>query len=140
MEHIRFGNFEVYEDSINWYPPGKREDYYGKKDEDLNYLLSESYVQKHIDEKIGKGWRLPYFSEIKYIYSFRQNLKIVNSSKFYFSTGYNYVIQETLKDNDQRRTFFQPIDGIENSQPWIPGFIITNTGLRNFRILPVRDV
>jgi hypothetical protein len=139
MEHIRFGNFEVYGDPINWSAPGKKEEYHSKDYEDLKYLLEESYIQRFIDEKIGEGWRPPYFMEMKYIHNMKEELKIVNSSKFYLPSS-NFIVKETLEDTGKFRIFFEGTDGFENGQPWIPGFLISSTGKRNFKILAVRDV
>ena len=38
------------------------------------------------------------------------------------------------------RTFFNLENRSENRQAWIPGFFLTNSGKRNFKIQPVRDV
>ena len=141
MEYIRFGNFEVWPDQLNWSVPGKPEDYYGMPYK-YYFMLNESLFDELIALKIGKGWRLPHLDEMAYIGDISYALGITKSKKLYFPTSYNFIIQETIKpeENSQFRTFFDLENRTSNSQPWIPGFFLSSSGKKTFKIQPVRDV
>ena len=139
MEYVRLGKFEIWPDQLNWSVPGIPEDYIGMTH--YRFLLDESLFEEFIALKIGKGWRLPDLNEMLYIWNLSWGFRITKSKKLYLPTAYNYIIQETLTpdENSERRTFFNLENGSSNSQPWIPGFFLSNAGKRTFKIQPVRD-
>ena len=143
MEYIRIGNFEMWPDQLNWSVSGSPEDYYGMPQKYYN-ILQESMFEELIESKIGKGWRLPRLHEMVYIGDIQYSLEIAKSEKLYIPTTYSFIVKETMDSREgdpyNSRTFFNLENRSANRQAWIPGFFLTNSGKRNFKIQPVRDV
>jgi len=138
MNYVKLGKIELSPYQVNWSVSGKPQDYFGRGN--FDYLLDPSAMQERIDEKIGKGWRMPYLKEMIYIIQIR-DLDINKSEKLYIPTISNYIVNETLENkSDNRFRIFCNPQGEENNQPWIPGFFTSSAGMRNFKIQPVRDV
>jgi hypothetical protein len=144
MDYVRLGNFELYPEQINWSPPGSPSDYYGSKS--VDYLLDDFDFDSYIEGKIGKGWRLPSIKEMVYLGRVK-SLEIARMGKLYLPSISNYVVEETTSptvrggDTDYSgRIFFSPESRGPNVQPWMPGFFIGNSGIKNFKIQPVRDI
>jgi len=141
MEYIRLGNFELYPDQLNWSVPGVPEDYYGEKK--VNYILSDFNFDEFIDKKIGKGWRLPKMKEMVYLGRVK-SLDIAKTGKLYLPSISHYIVDETtnltpINGNYYQVSFFNPENKGPIVLPWMPGFFISNSGMRNFKIQPVRD-
>jgi hypothetical protein len=137
MNYTIVGNFEIYPDPINWSVPNKpNENYY--QEDNLDYLLDE-FIIDEIVESLGEGWRLPDSKEMNYLNSL-MNLGIMGNQLFRY---YPYIIKESVDPkfiDSSIRIFYNPVTKSTMRQPWIPGYFLSESGPRNFKIQAVRNI